>query len=73
MFSGSSIPKKKVSLGGKSQRTESRDDLIEKTRLERERRRREKLEDASARLIQVGGWVGICELPCKLPCEPPPM
>ena len=55
MFSGSAVPaKKKISMGGKSQRAESREDLIEKTRLERERRRRDRLEDASARLIQVG-------------------
>ena len=53
MFSGSAIPQKKISLGGKSQRAESRDDLLEKTRLERERRRRDKLEDVSARQIQV--------------------
>ena len=55
MFSGSSGPKKKISLGGKSARAENRDDLLEKARIERERRKREKLEDSSATLIQVGG------------------
>ena len=57
MFSGSSGPKKKISLGGKSARAENRDDLLEKARIERERRKREKLEDSSATLIQVGEWV----------------
>ncbi|GAX81158.1 hypothetical protein CEUSTIGMA_g8591.t1 [Chlamydomonas eustigma] len=52
MFNGTVGARKKVSLGGKSQKEGSRDDVLEKSRLERERRRREKIEDASARLIQ---------------------
>ena len=55
MFLGNSSVRKKVSLGGASQRPETREDLVEKSRLERERRRREKQEDASARLIQARG------------------
>jgi hypothetical protein len=56
MFSGSSGPKKKVSLGGRSAKAENRDDLLEKAKVEREKRRREKLEDGSARLIQARGF-----------------
>ena len=67
MFSGSAIPAKKVSMGGKSQRAESRDDLIEKTRLERERRRRDRLEETSARLIQVR-WQTEVDMMCVSSC-----
>jgi len=44
---------KKVSLAGKSSRAESREQVLERTRQERERRKQHKLETHSATVIQV--------------------
>lgn len=44
---------KKVSLGGKSAKEQSRADVLEQSRVERERRKRQKLEEHSCKTIQV--------------------
>lgn len=45
--------RQKVSLRGKSKVEESREQILERTRLEREKRRRAKLETTNATIIQV--------------------
>jgi hypothetical protein len=61
-FSGQGT-RKAVSLGGRSRKQETADDLLQKSRLEREGRKRARLEDASSKTIQVrvdlaGRWSG---------------
>lgn len=51
-FTGTAGPKRKVALGGKSRAEETREQVLERTRLEREKRQRSKLEQKSALLIQ---------------------
>jgi hypothetical protein len=62
-FSGSSR-QKKVALGGRSKVEETRDQVVERTKLEREQRRQQKLEQRSATAIQVRrvGSTYTCEL-----------
>jgi hypothetical protein len=45
---------KKVAIRGRSKAEESREVLLEKSRVEREKRKRAKLENTSAIVIQVG-------------------
>lgn len=55
MFSGEFQRTKKVALGGKSRtQEETREQVLERTRQEREQRRRAKLQKDSATRIQVG-------------------
>lgn len=51
-FSGRAGPQRKVDLRGKSRHEESREQVLERTRLEREKRQRAKLEQKSALAIQ---------------------
>jgi hypothetical protein len=51
-FSGRSGPTRKVDLRGKSRGEETREQILERTRLEREKRKRAKLEASSATVIQ---------------------
>lgn len=51
-FGGESLRSQKVSLSGKSKQVESREEVLQRTRLEREKRKQNKLEHASAILIQ---------------------
>ena len=51
-FDGSASRTKRVALGGRSRAEESREQVLERTRLERERRRQQKLEAKSATTIQ---------------------
>ena len=52
-FTGQAIPSRRVALGGRSKTEETREQTLERTRLEREKRRRAKLEQRSATCIQV--------------------
>lgn len=52
-FDGQAVRTKRVALGGKSRSEESREQVLERTRLERERRKQQKLENRSATAIQV--------------------
>ena len=51
-FSGTSGPTRKVDLRGKSRGEETREQVLERTRLEREKRKRAKVEASSATVIQ---------------------
>lgn len=51
-FTGAAGPQRKVDLRGKSRAEESREEVIEKARLQREKRQRAKLEQKSAVIIQ---------------------
>lgn len=51
-FTGEAGPKRKVDLRGKSKVEETREQVLERTRIERERRKRFKLETKSAVVIQ---------------------
>jgi hypothetical protein len=51
-FTGDFSRAKKISLAGKSQKAESREQVLERTRQERERRKQQKLEIQSAVVIQ---------------------
>ncbi|KAH7623971.1 hypothetical protein Ndes2526B_g01225 [Nannochloris sp. 'desiccata'] len=51
-FTGDFSRAKKISLAGKSSSAESREQVLERTRLERERRKQQKLETQSATVIQ---------------------
>lgn len=53
MFTGSVGNKRRVNLGGSSKGAESREQVLERSKLERDRRKRNKLENASATTIQV--------------------
>ena len=52
-FTGQHTGRKKVALGGRSRAEESREQMLERTHLDRERRRQAKLEQKSATTIQV--------------------
>ncbi len=52
-FGGEFSMKQKVSLVGKSRTVESREEILEKTRLERESRKQRRLENEMAIRIQV--------------------
>lgn len=52
-FTGDFSRAKKISLAGKSQQAESRQQVLERTRQERDRRKQQKLETQSATVIQV--------------------
>lgn len=52
-FTGEFSRAKKVSLAGRSAKAESREQVLERTRQERERRRQLKVETQAAVLIQV--------------------
>ncbi|KAF6260513.1 hypothetical protein COO60DRAFT_882082 [Scenedesmus sp. NREL 46B-D3] len=51
-FTGRAGPQRKVDLRGKSRHEETREQVLERTRLEREKRQRAKLEQKSALAIQ---------------------
>jgi hypothetical protein len=51
-FSGRPGPQRKVDLRGKSRHEETREQVLERTRVEREKRQRAKLEQRSALAIQ---------------------
>jgi hypothetical protein len=51
-FTGRPGPQRKVDLRGKSRHEETREQVLERTRLEREKRQRAKLEQKSALAIQ---------------------
>ncbi|KAF8071258.1 UPL6 [Scenedesmus sp. PABB004] len=51
-FDGRAGPTRRVALGGRSRQEETRDQVLERTRLEREKRQRARLEFASAVAIQ---------------------
>lgn len=53
MFTGSVGNKKRVDLRGNSKGSESREQVLERSRRDRERRKQVKLENASAVAIQV--------------------
>ncbi len=53
IFTGQSSTSKKVSIRGRSKVEESREALLEKSRWEREKRKRLKLENSNATIIQV--------------------
>lgn len=52
-FTGDATRSKKVSLGGRSRAAETREEVLERTRLEREKRAKLKLDNKSATVIQV--------------------
>lgn len=52
MFFSGTTQQKKVSLGGRSRGEETREQTLERTRAEREKRQRNKLQTKSALLIQ---------------------
>lgn len=52
-FTGQYSGRKKVDLRGRSRAEETREQMLERTRQERERRRQAKLEQKCATLIQV--------------------
>lgn len=52
-FTGQHSGRKKVALGGRSRAEETREQMLERTHLDRERRRQAKLEQKSATAIQV--------------------
>jgi hypothetical protein len=54
-FTGDFSRAKKISLAGSSSKAESREQVLERTRQERERRKQQKLETQSAIVIQVRG------------------
>jgi len=54
-FGGEFSRKQKVSLQGKSKGVESREEVLERTRAERERRKQRKYENEMAVVIQVCG------------------
>lgn len=54
-FSGQHSTGRKVEIRGRSRAEESREQVLERTRQEREQRRRQKLEAKSATTIQVLG------------------
>ncbi len=51
-FTGQTGPARRVDLRGRSRQEESREQVLERTRAERERRQRDKLEARSALLLQ---------------------
>lgn len=53
-FGGEHRKEAKVSLAGRSRGEETRAEVLERTRRERERRRQDKLEQRSATVVQVG-------------------
>jgi hypothetical protein len=53
MFNGSHLKTKKVSLGGRSTKATDADADLLRSRMERERRKRQKLEENSSTTIQV--------------------
>ena len=59
-FGGESTRVKKVSLAGRSRAEETAQQVLERTRLQRERRRQDKLEQKSATAIQVCVCVSAC-------------
>lgn len=59
-----------MSLAGRSRTEETRAQVLERTRRERERRRQEKLEHKSATTIQARAWVAQCT--CCLTASAPP-
>jgi hypothetical protein len=70
-FSGTAGPKRKVDLRGKSRQEETREQVLARTRLEREERQRAKLEQKSALLIQAY-WrqhITACRYSEQLRCE----
>lgn len=54
MFTGNVGNKRRVNLGGSSKGAESREQILERSRVDRERRKQNKLEHVKATLIQVG-------------------
>ena len=58
-FTGEFRREQRVSLAGRSRTEETRAEVLERTRRERERRRQEKLEHKSATSIQARGGQGI--------------
>lgn len=54
MFTGSIGNKRRINLGGSSKGAETREQILERSKLERDRRKRNKLEASSATVIQVG-------------------
>jgi len=52
MFSGQFTSRRKVALGGRSRQEESREEVLQRTRADRERRKQQKLEQKSATYIQ---------------------
>ncbi|GAB4817517.1 hypothetical protein N2152v2_004563, partial [Parachlorella kessleri] len=59
-FDGSAVRSKRVALGGRSRAEESREQVLERTRQDRERRKQQKLESRSATAIQAAwrAWHG---------------
>lgn len=57
MFFSGAPTRKKVSLGGRSRAAESREEVLERTRLERERRQRHKAESRAATAL-AAAWRG---------------
>lgn len=53
MFTGSVGNKRRVNLGGSSKGAESREQILERSRVERDRRKRNKLENSASTVIQV--------------------
>ena len=53
MFTGSTGSKRRVNLGGNSKGSETREQILERSRRDRERRKQLKLENSSATSIQV--------------------
>lgn len=58
-FSGKPSQQRKVALGGRSRGEETREQVLERTRAEREKRSRNKLETKSALAIQTH-WRQLC-------------
>lgn len=58
MFTGDFKQRAKVSLGGRSRKEDSRDAVLEQARVQREQRKRQKLEDGASKTIQVRGCRG---------------
>jgi hypothetical protein len=58
-FSGKPSQQRKVALGGRSRGEETREQVLERTRAEREKRSRNKLETKSALAIQTQ-WRQLC-------------
>lgn len=59
MFTGRAGPQRRVDLRGKSRQEETREQILERTKVEREKRQRVKLEQKSALAIQAR-WRQVC-------------
>ena len=65
MFTGSVGSKRRVDLRGNSKGSETREQILERSRKDRERRKQVKLENSSATAIQV---LRFHSLPCLMMC-----